>query len=55
MDLQSSSIHEIAGTYQERHNLEIEYLQRAMFNMTMKVIHLKTGIEGALAMAIPSI
>ena len=26
MDCQLSSIHEIASTYQERHNLEIEYL-----------------------------
>ena len=55
MDRQLSSIHEIASTYQERHNLEIEYLQRAMFNMTMNVIQLKAGIEGALAAAIPSI
>ena len=55
MDRQLSSIHEIARTYQERHNLEIEYLQRAMFNMTMNVIQLKAGIENALAAAIPSI
>ena len=41
--------------YQERHNLEIEYLQRAMFNMTMTVIQLKTGIEGALATVVPNI
>ena len=27
MDRQLSSIHEIASTYQECHNLEIEYLQ----------------------------
>ena len=55
MDRQLSSIHEIASTYQERHNLEIEYLQRAMFNMTMNVIQLKTGIEGALAIVVPNI
>ena len=55
MDRQLSLIHETASKSQERHNLEIEYLQRAMFNMTMNVIQLKAGIEGALAAAIPSI
>ena len=55
MDRQLSSIHEIASTYEERHNLEIEYLQRAMFNMTMNVIQFKTGIEGALATVVPNI
>ena len=55
MDHQLSLIHETAGKYQQRHNLEIVYLQQAMFNMTMNVIQLKTGIEGALAVVIPSI
>ena len=55
MDRQLSLIHETASKYQERHNLEIEYLQRAMFNKTMNVIQLKAGIENALAAAIPSI
>ena len=55
MDRQLSLFHETASKYQERHNLEIEYLQRAMFNITMNVIQLKTGIEGALAEVIPTI
>ena len=55
MDRQLSLIHETASKYQEHHNLEIEYLQRAMFNMAMNVIQLKARIEGALAAAIPSI
>ena len=55
MDRQLSLIHETASKYQKRHNLEIKYLQRAMFNMTMNVIHFKAGIEGALAAAKPSI
>ena len=55
MDVQLSSIHEMTSTYQEGHNIEIEYLQWAMFNMSMRVIQLKTVIEGALPMAIPSI
>ena len=55
MDCQLGLIHETASKYLECHNLEIEYLQRAMFNMTMNVIQLKAGIEGALAAAIPSI
>ena len=38
MDGQLSLIHETASKYQERHNLQIEYLQRAMFNMTMNVV-----------------
>ena len=41
--------------YQECHNIKLEYLQRDMFNMTMNVIQLKTGIEGALATVVPSI
>ena len=40
---------------QECHNLEVEYLVQAMFNMSMNVIQLKTGIESALAIAITSI
>ena len=55
MDCQLSLIHDAASKYQERHNFEIKYLQRARFNMIMKVIQLKAGIEGALAMTIPSI
>ena len=55
MDHQLSSINEIANTYQECHNLEIEYLQRAMFNMTMNVIQLKMGIEGVLVTVVPNI
>ena len=55
MDRQLSLIDETPSKYQELHNLEIECLQRAMFNMTMNVIQLKTGIENALAVAIPSI
>ena len=55
MDRKLSLIHETVSKYQERHNLEIEYRQRAMFNMTMNVIQLKTGIESALAVVIPTI
>ena len=55
MDRQLSLIHETVSTYQQHHNLEIEYLQQAMFNMTMNVIQLKVAIEDALATAIPSI
>ena len=55
MYCQLSLIHETASKYQERHNLEIEYLQGAIFNMTMNVIQPKVGIGGALAAAIPSI
>ena len=54
MEHQLSSIPEIVCMYQERHNHEIEYLPQAMFNMTMNVIHLKTEIEGVLAMAMPN-
>ena len=38
MDHYLRSIHEIASMYQEVHNFEIEYLQRAMFNMTINII-----------------
>ena len=55
MDSQLSSIYEIASPYQERHNVEIAYLQRAMFNTTMNVIQLKTGIEGTLGTVVPNI
>ena len=55
MNHQFTSIHKITSTYQKRHNLEIEYLQRPMFNMTMNVIQLKMGIEGALATIVLSI
>ena len=55
MDRQLSLIYETASKYQECHNHEIEYLQRAMFNMTMNIMQLKAGIERALAAAIPSI
>ena len=54
MDRLLSLIHETASKYQEHHNLEIEYLQRAMFNMIMNVSLLKAGINGALSAAIPS-
>ena len=55
MVLQLRSIHKIASTYQECHNVEIEYLERAMINMTVNIMQLKTGIEGAISMGIPSI
>ena len=55
MDCQLSLIQETARKYQACHDLEIEFLQRAIFYLTWNVIQLKAGIEGALAAAIPSI
>ena len=54
MDCQLSLIQGTASKYQACHNLEIEYLQQAIFYVTRNVIQLKAGIEGALAAAIPS-
>ena len=54
-DHELNSIHEITSMYQQRHNLEIEYVHGAIFNMTMHVIQLQTGIESGIIMAISSI
>ena len=54
MNEQLSCIHEMAINYQEVNSIQVGYLQKAVFNMTMHVFDIRQSIAAALE-AIPTL